>query len=316
MRVLRVVLMIAVAALMIWGTLIYVQRPTISKGAGHGHGAHDHAHGNAIELSDERVAASGIELEKAGPGVIRATLPLNGILQPNQETLVQVTPRFPGIARAIFKRVGDRVEKGDLLARIESNQSLTSYDLRAPLSGTIIDRQIALGEHVGEQKPVFIIADLTSVWVDFAVHRRDLKRVRIGDTVLVDPEDGGPVIEAKIAYMSPVGSSDTQSALARAVLGNEDMRLRPGLFVTGRLLLSERPVDLAVKPSALQTLENRTVVFVRNGIKFEARDVEVGERDPEVAEITFGLVEGDLYAAKNSFIIKAEIAKGTVSHDH
>lgn len=316
MRVFRIAAMITVAALMILGIVFYAQRPMVSKSAGHGHGADDHAHGNAVELSDERVAASGIELEKAGPGVLRATLTLNGILQPNQETLVQVTPRFPGIARAIFKRIGDRVEKGDLLARIESNQSLTSYDLRAPLSGTIIDRQIALGEHVGEQKPVFVIADLATVWVDFAVHRRDLKRVRIGDTVLVDPEDGGPAIKATISYMSPVGSSDTQSALARAVLGNEDMRLRPGLFVSGRLLLSERPVDLAVKPTALQTLENRTVVFVRNGVKFEARDVEVGERDSDIAEIVFGLIEGDVYAAKNSFIIKAEIAKGTVSHDH
>jgi cobalt-zinc-cadmium efflux system membrane fusion protein len=248
--------------------------------------------------------------------VLRATLLLNGILQPNQETLVQVTPRFPGVAREVHKRIGDRVQKGDVLAKIESNQSLTSYDLRAPLSGTIIDRQVALGEHVGEQKPIFTIADLSTVWVDFSIYRRDLQRVRIGDTVLIDAEDGGPVIEAKISYMSPVGQSETQSALARTAIGNEDMRLRPGLFITGKLLLSERPVDLAVKSSALQTLESRNVVFVRNGTKFEARDVEIGERDTDHAEITFGLIEGDVYAAKNSFIIKAEIAKGTASHEH
>ena len=116
--------------------------------------------------------------------------------------------------------------------------------------------------------------------------------------------------------LSPVGSSDTQSALARAVVSNSDLRLRPGLFVTGRVVFAAKPVTIAVKASALQTVENRNVVFVRNGEKFEARDVEVGQRDPEHVEIVFGLLEGDVYAAKNSFVIKAEIAKGTASHDH
>ena len=73
---------------------------------------------------------------------------------------------------------------------------------------------------------------------------------------------------------------------------------------------------IVVKSSALQTVENRTVVFVRNGDKFEARDVEIGERDPEHVEITFGLLEGDIYAAKNSFVVKAELGKGSASHEH
>ena len=208
-------------------------RPAAKLRAGdpHGHGKHHAARG--VELSDAKIAAAGIELEKAGPGELHDSLFLNGILQPNQETLVQVTPRFPGVAREIHKRIGDRVEKGELLAKIESNQSLTVYELSAPLAGTIIDRQVALGEHVGEQKPAFTIADLSTVWVDFSVYRRDLKRVNVGDTVMIDAEDGGPPIETKISYVSPVGSSDTQSALARAVVSNQDLRLRPGLFVTG-----------------------------------------------------------------------------------
>ena len=200
-----------------------------------------HAEG-AVEMNDAKIAAAGIELAKAGPGTLHDTLILNGILQPNQETLVQVTPRFPGVAREILKRVGDRVEKGDLLAKVESNQSLTVYELRAPLAGTVIDRQVALGEHVGEQKPTFTIADLSNVWIDFSVYRRDLNRVRVGDTVIVDAEDGGAPIETKISYVSPVGSADTQSALARTVVSNTDLRLRPGLFVTGRLLLTAKPV--------------------------------------------------------------------------
>jgi multidrug efflux pump subunit AcrA (membrane-fusion protein) len=154
------------------------------------------------------------------------------------------------------------------------------------------------------------------VWADFAVYRRDLAKVKVGATVLIDPEDGGAPVSAIISYISPVGSTDTQTAMARATVTNEQGRLRPGLFIAGKLLLAEKPVEIAVKASALQTLENRTVVFVRNGEKFEPRDVEVGARDGEMVEITFGLIEGDIYAAKNSFVIKAEIGKASAAHEH
>jgi cobalt-zinc-cadmium efflux system membrane fusion protein len=229
--------------------------------------------------------------------------------------VVQVTPRFPGVVRELRKRVGDSVTAGEVLARIESNQSLTSYDVKAPIAGTIIERTAALGEHVSEQKPTFVVADLSTVWADFAVPRRDLKRVKAGDSVIIDAEDGGEPLQAKLSYVSPVGTSETQSALARAVVAN-DGRLRPGLFITGRVVMAEKAVPIAIKLSALQTVDNRTVVFVRTGDKFEPRELELGQRDAERAEVIFGLTEGERYASKNSFVVKAEIAKGSASHEH
>lgn len=273
-------------------------------------------HAEGVTLSDAKVRAAGIELLKAAPAVLKDNLALNGVVQSNQETLVQVTPRFPGIVRDVRKRIGDKVEKGDVLALVESNQSLTQYELKAPLGGTIIDRQTTLGEFVSDQKAAFVIADLTTVWIDFSVYRRDLKRVEIGNEVLIDPADGGEPVSAKLSYLSPVGSSDTQSALARAIVPNAAQRFRPGLFITGRLTLSAKPVTVAVKTSALQTIENRSVVFVRNGEMFDARDVEVGESDKELVEIKFGVLDGELYAAANSFIVKAEMARGSAKHDH
>jgi len=281
-----------------------------------GHDEKDHGEEGVVEMSDARVASSNIEILSAKSETLHDSLVLNGILQPNQETLVQVTPRFPGVVREIKKRIGDTVEKGELLAKIESNQSLSVYEMRAPISGTVIDRQISLGEYASEQKPAFIVADISTVWVDLSVYRRNLPRVRIGDKILIDVGDGGKPIEASLSYISPVGSSDTQSALARAVVPNIDMRLRTGLFVSARLILSAKPVAIAVRASAIQTVENRSVVFVRSGDKFEARDVELGARDSDNVEILFGLLDGDRYAAKNSFIVKAELGKGSASHEH
>ncbi|BAL76451.1 divalent metal ion exporter adaptor subunit IhpB [Bradyrhizobium cosmicum] len=269
-----------------------------------------------IRISDVKLAAAGVTLAEAASATLTDTLAFNGILRANQETVVQVTPRFPGIAKSLQKRIGDRVGKDDLLATIESNQSLTVYELKAPLAGTVIERQISLGEYASEQKPAFVVADLSSIWVDLSIYRQDLRRVRLNDEVLIDPDDGRGEINGTISYMAPIGSSETQTALARVVLPNPDGRLRPGLFVTARLILAARNVAVAVHRSAIQTLENRTIVFVReDGDKIEARPVELGDADPKFVEIRAGLAVGERYVAENSFVVKAEMGKGDGDHD-
>ncbi|MGJ5175733.1 divalent metal ion exporter adaptor subunit IhpB [Bradyrhizobium oligotrophicum] len=269
-----------------------------------------------IRIGDVKLAAAGVTLAEAGPATLSDTLSFNGVLRANQEALVQVTPRFPGIVRAIRKRIGDTVARDELLASIESNQSLTAYDLKAPLGGTIIDRQISLGEYASEQKPAFVVADLSTIWVDLSIYRQDLRRVRLDDEVLIDPDDGRGEIRGHVSYIAPVGASETQTALARVVLANADGRLRPGLFVTARLVLAKRSVAVAVRASAIQTLENRTVVFVREeGDKIEARPVALGESDPTYVEIRDGLAAGEHYVAENSFVVKAEMGKGEAEHD-
>ena len=269
-----------------------------------------------ILISDVKLAAARASFAEAGPATLSDTLSLNGVLRANQETVVQVTPRFPGIVRSIKKRIGDTVAKDDPMAAIESNQSLTIYDLKAPIGGTVTDRQISLGEYASEQKPSFVIADLSTIWVDLSIYRQDIKRVRIGDEVLIDPDDGGSDIRGTISYLAPIGSNETQTALARIVLSNPDGRLRPGLFVTARLVLAKRTVPVAVKVGAIQTLENKTVVFVREGDdKLEARPVELGDADPQFVEIKAGLSAGERYVAENSFVVKAEMGKGEAEHD-
>jgi cobalt-zinc-cadmium efflux system membrane fusion protein len=104
--------------------------------------------------------------------------------------------------------------------------------------------------------------------------------------------------------------------LARAVLDNKDGAFRPGLFVNGRVRLGEQPAAVAVKLSAIQSIDNKPVVFVEGKEGFEAREVELGLRDDEVAEVLFGVVAGDKVVTGNSFVLKAEIGKGQASHEH
>lgn len=280
------------------------------------HVEHDEHGADRIRISDVKLAAAGATFAEAGAATLTETLAFNGVLRANQETVVQVTPRFPGIVRGIRKRIGDTIVKDDQLASIESNQSLTAYDLKAPIGGTVIDRQISLGEYASEQRPAFVVADLSTIWVDLPIYRQDLRRVKIDDEVLIDPDDGAGDIKGTISYLAPVGASDTQTAVARVVLPNPTGRLRPGLFVTARLVLAERKVAVAVHAGAIQTLEGKTVVFVREGEdKLEARPVELGESDQKFVEIRAGISAGERYVAENSFVVKAEMGKGEAEHD-
>jgi len=305
---------LAAAGFYVFDSRFANQSKAASTKGGHGE-KEEHGHDEGVKLTDAQIAAAGVELLTAGPRELRDTLQLNGTVQPNQETLVKVTPRFPGVIRSMRKRLGDKVKKDEVLATVESNQSLTVYELKAPIDGTVIDRDGTLGEFASEAKPVFTIADLSTMWVDFAVFRKDFSKVRLGDVVSIDVGDGGAPIEAKLDYLSPIGASDTQSAIARATVANGG-RLRPGLFVDGKVVLSARPVDVTVSTGALQTLEGKNVVFVRSGDTFSAREVELGNRDTDWVEVLFGLVDGDVYAARNSFVIKAEIGKAGAAHEH
>jgi cobalt-zinc-cadmium efflux system membrane fusion protein len=271
---------------------------------------------NRVTLDPDQLEAAGIELATAGPAVIREHVVLNGRIAPNEDSLAHVMPRFPGLVRSVHKRLGDPVAPGDLLAVIESNESLHPYELRSRIGGRVIAKDVAPGEMADGSRELFAIADLSSVWVDLDVYRRDFGRLRVGQPVRVDAGDGSPPAGSELSYLSPIGSVNTQTLLARAVLPNPDGSWRPGLFVTAEVEVGAAEVPAAVAAEAIQRLGDFDVVFVSFGDVFEAWPVELGRRDAARVEVVAGLEAGQRYAAAGSFVIKAEIGKSGAGHDH
>jgi cobalt-zinc-cadmium efflux system membrane fusion protein len=264
-----------------------------------------------VELSEKKTKNANLDVEIAGPAKINATLQLSGKITLNEDAVANVSPRYPGVVKAVYKRLGDRVQKGEALAMIESNDSLRDYQVNSEISGTIIKKEVTIGEVARDDKPIFTVADLSTVWVDFSVFPQDFRRLKPGQVVQIDYADNISA-RGKITYIAPFGSENTQSMLARAVVQNPDGLLRPGLFVTGELLVEEIEVPIAVRPGAIQTVNEKTVVFVAEGAAFEAREVELGTSDGNYAQVLAGLNAGDRYVADNSFLLKAELGKGEV----
>ena len=268
-----------------------------------------------VDLTEAQLRAAGIGLEQAGPASIRETLPVYGVVAPNAERVRDVGARFPGLIRNVSRKVGDEVAQGETLATIESNESLQTYSVAAPLAGTVIARNANPGEQTGD-KVLFTIADLSTVWVELSLFPRDIARIKVGQRVSVRSSDNGLSADGKIVYVAPFGTSANQTLTARVLLANEQRRWVPGLYVAADITLAESQVPVAVRSEALQTWEGATVVFVRGDEGFSPQAVHTGRTDSRFTEITEGLGQSATYAAANSFILKAELGKGAAEHSH
>ncbi len=265
-----------------------------------------------VELDAKQTENAHLGVEVAGPAKIKTVLGLYGKITMNEDTVANVSPRFPGLVKSVSVRLGDRVEKGQVLAVVESNDSLRNYQVTSEIAGTIIKKEVTIGEVVRDDKPIFTVADLSTVWIDFSVFPQDFERVKRGQIVRIAYAANVKPITGQISYIAPIGSENTQSLLARAVAANSEGVLRPGLFVMGDLETDEVEVPVAVRPAAIQSLNEKTVVFVAEGSAFEARAVQLGPQDDSNVQVVSGLNAGDRYVAANSFLLKAELAKGEV----
>ncbi len=270
--------------------------------------------GGRIALSQEQIKAAEIELSKAGPAKLRETLPLYGSIAANAERMREVAARYPGMINTVTRKIGDAVRQGETLATVESNESLQSYAIKAPLAGVITARTANVGEQTGD-KPLFVVADLSTVWVELSLFPRDAAKVHVGQSAKVKSPDVEFVADGKVTYVAPFGSSTNQTLTARVQLDNTQRRWAPGLYVTAELTLAEHDVPLAIRNTAIQILHDLPVVFVRDMSGFEARPVKLGHSDGEITEVLEGLKVGESYAAANSYVLKAEALKSEAGEE-
>ena len=195
-------------------------------------------------------------------------------------------------------------------------ESLPRYEIRAPITGTVVERHLTVGEAVPADRNIFVIADLSSVWIDASIPAKDLARVRMGQVATIVATDLGLTAPGRITFIRSLIGEQSRRATARIVMPNTGGAWRSGSFVTVRLEQSSANVPLTVPVSAIQTFRDWQVVFVRYGDWFEARPLTLGRSDGEWVEVLSGLKVGDRFAATNSFAVKAEIGKLGATHDH
>ncbi|QBQ56595.1 efflux RND transporter periplasmic adaptor subunit [Nitrosococcus wardiae] len=345
-----------------------------------------------IAITPQALQSAGIQVRVAEPAEIKTALELPGEIQFNENRLAHVVPRVEGVVAAVYKHLGALVEKGELIAVLESREladlksqyytaikrrelaqitfkreerlwkekvsaeqdylaaktalaeakiavtaaaqrlfalglsqqelnaiakesqsKLSRYPIRAPFDGRIVRKHIVRGEAVKADAELFMIADLSTVWGTITVYTEDLNRVHLGQKVAVRSEELSMEATGTISYLGYLVDAQTRSTEAHVDIPNPDERWRPGLFVTVEVAEEEVTVPVAVAEEAIQTYQNKPVVFVQEKNGFRIREVTLGRRSGQWIEVVTGLSAGEHYAADNSFVLKSELNKAMAS---
>jgi len=219
------------------------------------------------------------------------------------------------LARQKLRAFGILDEEIDTLQK-ENNPDLRLYEIRSPIDGTIIHRHITRGEFIENTAIIYEIANLDNVWVEIGVYPKDLSSVNNGQMVDIGLPGENLTEKAKIIFVSPIIKEDTINAKAVAELSNKDRKWRPGSFVTVNIFTNKSKAPVIVPKEAVQNIDNQEVIFVQTDNGFEKRQVETGMSDANNVEIKKGLNPGEKYAANETFMLKAELGKSTVEHEH
>lgn len=195
-----------------------------------------------------------------------------------------------------------------------NNENYRFYELKSPIKGRIIARDLIVGQIVSTDREVFSIADLSRVWVEIAVSPADLAFAKDGQDVRI--QSGVKTATAKVIAVNPSIDAETRTAKVVAELANEASDWRLGDFVNAQLLSGKLEVNLMVPRDAIQTIKGAKAVFVNEGGGFRMRPVTTGREDTNNVEILSGLEFGETIATKNTFTIKAELGKAEAEHEH
>ncbi len=179
----------------------------------------------------------------------------------------------------------------------------------SPISGRVTATSLSLGAFVQPETELFRITDPKLVHVEASISGMDAPRIAPGDRVVVETADGR-TLEGKVRSITPGLNPETRAAAAIVDVSPDG--LQPGQPVRARIIPTAAAASKAivVPDEAVQSLGGRDVVFVRTAKGFEARPVTIGQRGAGRAEVVSGLTGGQSIAARNAFLLKAELGKG------
>lgn len=203
------------------------------------------------------------------------------------------------------------------------------YTIRAVIDGVVVQREVTLGELVSpDREYLMVLADATKLWVLADVPETKLLQVQPGAKAWISVralgETGGKRFEGSVAFLSPFVDPTTRTAQVRIEVPVTELGLRPGMFAQAEIVEVDAdepdpaPV-VAVPEGAIQTVEGGPAVFVPvpdEPDTFQKRAVTIGRAVGGLVPVYSGLVEGESYVSAGTFILKAELGKGSAAHEH
>ncbi|MCS6291238.1 MAG: efflux RND transporter periplasmic adaptor subunit [Nitrospira sp.] len=201
------------------------------------------------------------------------------------------------------------------LRNLDRNHTIRSHvPVVAPFDGRIIARNLTKGEVVETTEKLFVVADLTDVWVTAVIPEKDIPYIRpdqtgTGQSVEVHVAAyPGQAFQGRITYVGDVLDPATRTMRLRLELPNPERKLKPAMYATVRVYSEPEANALLIPVSAVQRDRDRQFVFVeREPALFEARDVKLGSSNGREIKVEDGLLEGESIVTNGAFVLKSEL---------
>lgn len=203
-----------------------------------------------------------------------------------------------------------------LPSREENEHSISTLQLRAPITGVVLERLVNPGAGVEAGKPLLTIVNTSSVWVIASVPEKEMRWIRLNIPVQVYLDN--QVIAGHVSYIDPRLNEDTRTARVRIIVDNSQNQIQVGSFAEVEFSNPRKSASGAVfvPATSVQTVEDKPVVFVKTKDgSYKVRPVRVGEEVNEMIPVYDGLSEGESVAADGSFILKSKLLKGQLGDE-
>lgn len=222
-------------------------------------------------------------------------------------------------ARAETREARDRLRligmSDEDIRRLDREQTIQSHvPIVAPFDGRVIVRNLTKGEVVETTEKLFVVADLSEVWVianipekDIPyIHHDQLKHEQTVEVIVTAYPD--QVFRGKITYVGDVLDPATRTMRLRLELPNADRKLKPEMYATIRVYSDAENNVLVVPESSVQRDRDKKFVFVqRDPQSFEVRDVKLGQSSGDMVKVLNGLQEGESIVTQGAFVLKSEL---------
>jgi cobalt-zinc-cadmium efflux system membrane fusion protein len=166
--------------------------------------------------------------------------------------------------------------------------------LRAPIAGRVVERNVTLGERVGEESNLFTIMDLRTICVEAQIYEADIHKVRVGQKVeITAPGLPGRTFEGTVVYVDNQIDPDSRTLKVRSEIANPEEALKVGMYAKVVVHLGGSAEKLCVPKQAVFDFDGGSYVFVPDNDQFRMVRIETGSADTAYTEIVQGVNEGD-----------------------
>ncbi len=216
-------------------------------------------------------------------------------------------------ARASLRAADDRLRLLDAVHDDSDTGPVSVFPVKAPFAGTVIEKSAVLGELAQPDKSLFIVADLSSLWIEANLFEKDLGRVKVGAPATVSVSAyPGEAFPGRLTYISSTVDRETRAVPARVEVPNPDRRLKPEMFATAAVATAATTPALTLPQTAVLLVNGQPTAFVREAGGFEPRAVEVGDKVGSRIVVKGGIKAGEAVVVAGAYALKARLLKSQI----